>query len=90
MLAPTIGTMHGPNKGKPGTKVKLNIQLSHELLKLADSINPEILFVAHGASTLYPEVVQFAVNNLEGHASQQKSQRSPRLSETSTGWPLPS
>jgi fructose-bisphosphate aldolase, class II len=72
MLAPTIGTMHGPNKGKPGTKVKLNIQLSHELLKLADSINPEILFVAHGASTLYPEVVQFAVNNLEGHASQQK------------------
>ena len=25
MLAPTIGTMHGPNKGKPGQKVKLNI-----------------------------------------------------------------
>ena len=51
MLAPTIGTMHGPNKGKPGSKVKLNIKLAHELLKIADKINPEILFVAHGAST---------------------------------------
>jgi fructose-bisphosphate aldolase class II len=72
MLAPTIGTMHGPNKGKPGQKVKLNITLAHELLKIADSINPEILFVAHGASTLYQEVVDHAVKNLEGHPSQQK------------------
>ena len=45
MLAPTIGTMHGPNKGKPGQKVKLNIELAHELLKMADSINKDILFV---------------------------------------------
>jgi len=65
MLAPTIGTMHGPNKGKPGSKVKLNIQLAHELLKLADSINPEITFVAHGASTLYPNVAKFAVEQLD-------------------------
>ena len=65
MLAPTIGTMHGPNKGKPGSKVKLNIQLAHELLKTADKINPEILFVAHGASTLYPEVVKYAVEQLD-------------------------
>jgi len=65
MLAPTIGTMHGPNKGKPGTKVKLNIELAHELLKLADQINPEILFVAHGASTLYPNVAEFAVKQLD-------------------------
>ncbi|MCB1180076.1 MAG: class II fructose-bisphosphate aldolase [Leptospiraceae bacterium] len=72
MLAPTIGTMHGPNKGKPGQKVKLNIELAHELLKLADSINPEILFVAHGASTLYPQVVEYAVNNLENGAASQK------------------
>ncbi|MDX1959820.1 MAG: class II fructose-bisphosphate aldolase [Leptospiraceae bacterium] len=72
MLAPTIGTMHGPNKGKPGQKVKLNISLAHELLKIADAINPEILFVAHGASTLYEEVVSYAVKNLEGHSSQQK------------------
>jgi len=65
MLAPTIGTMHGPNKGKPGTKVKLNIKLAHELLGIADKINPEILFVAHGASTLYPEVVDFAVKQID-------------------------
>lgn len=65
MLAPTIGTMHGPNKGKPGHKVKLNIPLAHELLKIADSINDEIVFVAHGASTLYPEVVAFAVEQLD-------------------------
>ena len=39
MLAPTIGTMHGPNKGKPGSKVKLNIKLAHELLAVADKIN---------------------------------------------------
>lgn len=73
MLAPTIGTMHGPNKGKPGQKVKLNIELAHQLLKIADSINPDVLFVAHGASTLYPEVVDFTLKNLpEGHASAQK------------------
>lgn len=73
MLAPTIGTMHGPNKGKPGHKVKLNIELAHQLLKIADSINPEILFVAHGASTLYPEVVDYVLKNLPaGHASTQK------------------
>ncbi|HNH08898.1 MAG TPA: SpoIIE family protein phosphatase, partial [Leptospiraceae bacterium] len=36
MLAPTIGTMHGPNKGKPGQKVKLNVTLAHELLKIAE------------------------------------------------------
>ncbi len=65
MLAPTIGTMHGPNKGKPGSKVKLNIELAHELLKIADVINPEITFVAHGASTLYPQVAKFAVEQLE-------------------------
>ena len=65
MLAPTIGTMHGPNKGKPGSKVKLNIELAHELLKIADGINPEITFVAHGASTLYPQVAKFAVEQLE-------------------------
>ncbi len=65
MLAPTIGTMHGPNKGKPGQKVKLNIKLAHELLAIADKINPEILFVAHGASTLYPEVVRYAVEQLD-------------------------
>jgi fructose-bisphosphate aldolase class II len=65
MLAPTIGTMHGPNKGKPGHKVKLNIELAHELLKLADSINPEITFVAHGASTLYTEVQKYAVEQLD-------------------------
>lgn len=65
MIAPTIGTMHGPNKGKPGTKVKLNIELAHELLKIADRIQPEAIFVAHGASTLYPQVVDFAVDKLE-------------------------
>jgi fructose-bisphosphate aldolase class II len=72
MLAPTIGTMHGPNKGKPGQKVKLNIELAQELLKIADAINPEILFVAHGASTLYPQVVDYAVKNLEGNPASQK------------------
>ena len=65
MLAPTIGTMHGPNKGKPGSKVKLNIKLAHELLAVADKINSEITFVAHGASTLYPEVVKYAVEQLD-------------------------
>lgn len=64
MLAPTIGTMHGPNKGKPGQKVKLNITLAHELLKVANSINEEIIFVAHGASTRYEEVVSYAVDQL--------------------------
>lgn len=64
LLAPTIGTMHGPNKGKPGHKVKLNITLAHELLRVADEINNEIVFVAHGASTLYPEVVNHAVAQL--------------------------
>ena len=65
MIAPTIGTMHGPNKGKPGTKVKLNIELAEELLKIADRIQPETIFVAHGASTLYPQVVEHAVEKLE-------------------------
>lgn len=65
MLAPTIGTMHGPNKGKPGTKVKLNIKLAHELLEIANQINDEIIFVAHGASTLYTEVVKYAVAQLD-------------------------
>ena len=64
MLAPTIGTMHGPNKGKPGQKVKLNIALAHELLALANKINDELVFVAHGASTLYPNVVEYAVDKL--------------------------
>ncbi len=57
--------LHGPNKGKPGSKVKLNIKLAHELLAVADKINPEITFVAHGASTLYPEVVEYAVEQLD-------------------------
>ncbi len=65
MLAPTIGTMHGPNKGKPGDKVKLNIELANTCLKLANEINPEIIFVAHGASTLYQQVVDYAIANLE-------------------------
>jgi len=64
LLAPTIGTMHGPNKGKPGDKVKLNVELAHECLKLANKINDEIIFVAHGASTLYPQVVDYAIENL--------------------------
>ena len=55
MLAPTIGTMHGPNKGKPGHKVKLNVDLAHKLLEKADKIDERICFVLHGASTLYPE-----------------------------------
>jgi len=65
MLAPTIGTMHGPNKGKPGQKVKLNISLAHELLGIADKINDQIVFVAHGASTLYEQVRGYAVEQLE-------------------------
>jgi fructose-bisphosphate aldolase class II len=64
LLAPTIGTMHGPNKGKPGDVVKLNIELAHECLKIANDINPDIAFVAHGASTLYPNVVEHAVKQL--------------------------
>lgn len=64
MLAPTIGTMHGPNKGKPGHKVKLNIPLAHELLEKANEINDEIVFVAHGASTLYENVRDYAVDQL--------------------------
>ena len=65
MLAPTIGTMHGPNKGKPGHKVKLNIPLAHELLATANEINNDIVFVAHGTSTLYPQVVEYAVEQLD-------------------------
>ena len=65
MLAPTIGTMHGANKGRPGHKVKLNIPLAHELLKIADGINDEIIFVAHGASTLYEDVRDYAVEQLQ-------------------------
>jgi len=65
MLAPTIGTKHGPNKGKPGEKVVLNIPLAHELLNIANQINDEIVFVAHGASTLYPDVVKYATGQLE-------------------------
>lgn len=65
LIAPTIGTMHGPNKGKPGQKVKLNIELAHELLKIADRVQPETVFVAHGASTLYPQVVEYAVAQME-------------------------
>lgn len=65
MLAPTIGTMHGPNKGKPGQKVKLNIKLAHELLAIADKIDERICFVAHGASTLYAEVTAYAIAALE-------------------------
>ncbi|MFQ6610315.1 MAG: class II fructose-bisphosphate aldolase [Fidelibacterota bacterium] len=64
MLAPTIGTKHGPNKGKPGEKVKLNIPLAHKLLKIANAIHEEIVFVAHGASTLYPNIVEYAVSQL--------------------------
>ena len=65
MLAPTIGTMHGPNKGKPGHKVKLNIPLAHELLATANEINNDIVFVAHGTSTLYPQDVEYAVEQLD-------------------------
>ena len=70
MLAPTIGTMHGPNKGKPGQKVKLNITLAHELLKVANKINNDIIFVAHGASTLYPDVINYATEKLNSIKSQ--------------------
>lgn len=66
MLAPTIGTKHGPNKGRPGQKVKLNISLAHELLKIANGINTEIVFVAHGASTLYKQVVEYAREQIKG------------------------
>ena len=65
MLAPTIGTMHGPNKGKPGSKVKLQIELAHELLKLVNQIDERICFVLHGASTLYDEVVGYAAKYLQ-------------------------
>ena len=65
MLAPTIGTMHGPNKGKPGHKVKLNVDLAHKLLEKADKIDERICFVLHGASTLYPEVLTHASSILE-------------------------
>jgi len=64
MLAPTIGTMHGPNKGKPGQKVKLNITLAHEMLEVANKINNDIIFVSHGASTLYPNVINYATEQL--------------------------
>ncbi len=66
MLAPTIGTMHGPNKGKPGHKVKLNLELAHDCLEIANSINPDIIFVAHGASTLYQNVVDHALTSMKG------------------------
>ena len=72
MLAPTIGTKHGANKGKPGEKVKLNIALAHELLNIADTVNPEIVFVAHGASTLYQNVVDFAVKQLRHYNDAEK------------------
>ncbi len=65
MLAPTIGTMHGPNKGKPGHKVKLNIELAHKLLAIANKIDERICFVIHGASTLYPEIVSYATDILK-------------------------
>lgn len=64
MVAPTIGTMHGPNKGKPGTKVKLNIELAHELLALANKIAPDTCFVAHGASTLFPQTQNYALEQM--------------------------
>ncbi len=65
MIAPTIGTMHGPNKGKPGQVVKLNVELAHELLGIANAFNPDTIFVAHGASTLYPNVSDYAIKSLE-------------------------
>lgn len=77
LLAPTIGTMHGPNKGKPGDKVKLNIELANKCLEIADKINDEIVFVAHGASTLYPQVVEYACQQLKDMGA---------LSEHSTQW----
>ena len=64
MVAPTIGTMHGPNKGKPGQKVKLKVELAHELLKIDNRVQPETVFGAHGASTRYPRVVDFALAQL--------------------------
>ena len=76
MLAPTIGTMHGPNKGKPGHTVKLNIELAHQLLSIADKIDERICFVLHGASTFYPEVLTYVSSVLEknsfGNGSLQK------------------
>lgn len=65
MLAPTIGTMHGPNKGKPGHKVKLHVELAHKLLAIANKIDERICFVLHGASTLYSEVLNYASNILQ-------------------------
>ncbi|MEE1573357.1 MAG: class II fructose-bisphosphate aldolase, partial [Candidatus Neomarinimicrobiota bacterium] len=44
---------------------KLNIPLAHELLATANEINNDIVFVAHGASTLYPQVVEYAVEQLD-------------------------
>ncbi len=85
MLAPTIGTMHGPNKGKPGTKVKLNITLAHELLKIANEINDEIIFVAHGASTLYPDVAKYAVEQI-GKMSDPSDVRQKWLDFVGTDW----
>ncbi len=73
MLAPTIGTMHGPNKGKPGHKVKLNIELAQELLTIANKIDKRICFVIHGASTLYPEVTSYAIKMLTELAGSQKA-----------------
>ncbi len=73
MLAPTIGTMHGPNKGKPGSKVKLQIDLAHTLLKIANSIDERICFVIHGASTLYQEVTSYALSSLRKFESAEAS-----------------
>ena len=73
MLAPTIGTMHGPNKGKPGSKVKLQIDLAHTLLKIANSIDERICFVIHGASTLYQEVTSYAISSLRKFESAEAS-----------------
>ncbi len=75
MLAPTIGTMHGPNKGKPGHKVKLNISLAHELLDIANKIHEEIVFVAHGASTLYPNVVEYAIQQIDSQGDPSDSRQ---------------
>jgi fructose/tagatose bisphosphate aldolase len=85
MLAPTIGTMHGPNKGKPGHKVKLNISLAHELLKKANEIDDEIVFVAHGASTLYPQVAEYAMKQLDEMGNKQ-SDRQKWANFVGTDW----
>jgi fructose-bisphosphate aldolase class II len=86
MLAPTIGTMHGPNKGKPGQKVKLNIPLAHDLLKIANEINDEIVFVAHGASTLYPQVAEYAVKQLDEMGSGKSDDRQKWQDFVGTDW----